>query len=983
MRNFEFVTARARTALLLTTTATAALALALPGTAMAQANAPDPAETTVEQDDGSANAIVVTGSRLARSTFDAPSPVTVLGGEEFDNRAVVNVGAAISELPAFRASTTPATQGFGSFNVGAQIVNLRGIGVTRSLALVNGRRFAPTTREGSVDLNLVPSVLVDRVEVVTGGASAAYGSDALAGVVNVILDTDLRGIVAELDAGISGEGDGFNLHAAAAYGAELGDAGHVVIGGEYSDQDGIGNCFTRDWCTPGAVVSNPFFATNGMPNYIHSDTNAGWFFNTGGVINRGPASLINMFGTGGITFTPDGKPAPYHPGSFSFGLSQVGGDIYPTYTDSNITVPVERYTLFGHAKFDFSDSLGAFIEGSYGHVNGVLLQTAFFNAALPIYADNPFIPAELRAAVPMPGAFSPTPPALPAFRIARVFDDIGRGLSTSTADTYRLTTGLNGDLAMDWQWDAYYQYGRTDRLQTVERNVVVGGSTPRLNYALDAVRNPATGTVTCRALLHPNPAVRASAQGCVPLNLFGEGNFDPAAADYVFGTLVEDIDLEQHVVAANIRGDLADLWAGPLAIAAGAEYRVDTIDVVHDPLSNEFAYFQNFGADYDGITKVIEGYVEAELPLVRDASWTRSLSLNGAVRYAHYDISGFGSYLRTQTDNSFGATTWKASVMWEPIDMLMLRATRSRDIRAPNFAELFLASASSFAPVVNRFNPAQETPPTIFQGGYPFLRPETGNTTTLGAVLSPNGFLDGFRVSADWYRIEVDDYIGTAPGGAQFIADRCYAGVAAACEFVDFGPNQTITRIRNVSLNLDKIDTSGIDIEAVYTLPLAQAGNSLSFRGVATYVDDLTTVNFGEAVDRAGQTGVAGSLAAPDWVANGYLTFNSPHFTTTVQGRYISPGLYDAQRIGPDDPDYAPNLPDSISDNEVEGRFYVNLFATWRAGGDTGRGFEIFGAIHNLFDRDPPAAPETQFYTNPVYFDTIGRYFRFGIRYKG
>src|SRR5690606_5877580 len=184
-----------------------------------------------------------------------------------DRLQVTNVGAIVSQLPAFRPSNNPTTNGFGSFNVGAQIVNLRGLGVTRNLVLVNGRRFAPTTREGSVDLNFIPSILVERTEIVTGGASAAYGSDAITGVINVILDDDLEGLKAEADFGISEEGDGERYHAALAWGTQIGDRGHFVIGGEYADQKGIGNCFTRDWCTPGAVVTNLFYARdNGFPN---------------------------------------------------------------------------------------------------------------------------------------------------------------------------------------------------------------------------------------------------------------------------------------------------------------------------------------------------------------------------------------------------------------------------------------------------------------------------------------------------------------------------------------------------------------------------------------------------------------------------------------------------------------------------------------------------------------------------------------------
>lgn len=952
------------------------------GAALAQS-----ADGLQEDGVGGGPEIVITGSRLARSTFDAPSPVTVIGGEQFEQRAVVNVGAGIAELPAFRPSTTPTTQGFGSFNVGAQIVNLRGIGVTRNLILVDGRRFAPTTREGSVDLNLIPAILVARTDVVTGGASAAYGSDALAGVVNIILDKQLDGFKVQMDYGLSDEGDGDDFHMAGAFGTKLGERGRFIIGGEYDNQKGIGNCFTRDWCKTGSVVSNPFYATNGLPNYIRSDDNAGWFFNSAGVVssanNNTPATaaLRDMLGTGGITFAPDGTPQAYHPGSFAFALSQVGGDLYPTYTDANITVPVERYSIFSHIDLPLGDTVRMFAEGSIGHVNGTLLQTAYFNGSIPIYADNPFIPDALRPFVPLTPT-SATKPAAAAFNMGRVLDDVGRGLSISKADTFRFTGGFSSDLGSRWKWDVYYQYGRTERLQTVDNNLIVSGSTPRFGYATDAVRDPATNEIVCRATLDPSADVRAKAAGCVPINLFGSGNVTQAGKDYIFGTLMEDITLRQHVVSANLRGDVAELWAGPLSVAVGAEYRLDGIDVTHDALSNEYAYFQNFGSDYRGTTKVTEGYLEAELPLARDMAFARSLILNGAVRYTHYDISGFGSYLHADSQSSFNATAWKASLVWDPVQMLRFRATQSRDIRAPNFADLFLASAGAYAPVINPFNPSQSAPPILYGGGSPNLRPEKADTTTLGVVVSPTGVLGGLRLSVDWYRIKVKDYIGAVPGGAQFIIDRCYAGVSTACEAIDFGTGDVIEAVRNVSLNLDEIETSGVDFEAAYTIPLGGERQAITLRGLATYVDTLKTVSFGDVVERAGQTGNFAGLAAPRWTANATLTYDSPRFSTTLQGRFIAAGLYDAQRIGPDDADYAPDKVNSISDNRVGSRIYVNLFATYRFSSEPGRGAEIFAAVNNLFDRDPPPAPETQFYTNPTYFDTIGRYFRVGARYK-
>jgi len=472
----------------------------------------------------------------------------------------------------------------------------------------------------------------------------------------------------------------------------------------------------------------------------------------------------------------------------------------------------------------------------------------------------------------------------------------------------------------------------------------------------------------------------------VPINLFGTGNVTPEGKAYIYDQLREDIDLQQHVMAVNMRGETGgDLLAGPLAFAVGLEHRIDKIAVVHDPLSNLYAYFQNFGSDYDGKTTVSEAYGEVELPLVKDAPLFQSLTLNGAMRQAHYKISGFGSYLRAAARNTFDATTWKASLNWEPIDWLRLRATQSRDVRAPNFAELFLASASSFTPVTNRWVLSNGAPttnfPSIVNGGSPSVQPEQADTTTIGLVLAPSsGPLGGLRLSVDAYRIRVTDYIGAAPGGAQFLIDRCFAGVAQACQFVDRNAvSGAITTVRNVSLNLDAILAKGIDFEAEYRIPLGNDSQVL-LRGVATYVDTLKTVSLGDVVDRAGQTGNSAGLAAPDLTLNGTVTYAAPRWSVTVQGRYIGQGLYDAQRIGPNDPAYASTRLNSISDNIVDSRFYVNLFGSVFV--DADKRFELFGSVSNLFNRAPPPAPETQFYTNPVYFDTLGRYYRAGVRVK-
>ncbi|RYZ67349.1 MAG: hypothetical protein EOP08_02970, partial [Proteobacteria bacterium] len=346
----------------------AAVACSLAGSAHAQAAADELQEVTV------------TGSRIQSSGYTTPTPVTVVDAKLLEDLNATNIGAAVSQLPAFKASVTPTTNGFGSFNVGAQIVNLRGLGVNRNLVLVDGRRFAPVTREGTVDLNLVPSALIARTDVVTGGASAAYGSDAIAGVVNVILDKRLNGIKGQVDGGTSQEGDGTVWHVSLAGGSDFaGGRGHFIVGGEYEKQDGIGDCFTRSWCKGGAIITNTGVgAVAGLPFSYRTDVGGGFAATPGGVIsilqNTGTAAatantlaIRNMFGTGAVQFDASGNPVAYRLGRPASGNNAGdGGDAFSPMTLTQLLVPVERYATFGHADFDFSDTVTGFVEGSFG-----------------------------------------------------------------------------------------------------------------------------------------------------------------------------------------------------------------------------------------------------------------------------------------------------------------------------------------------------------------------------------------------------------------------------------------------------------------------------------------------------------------------------------------------------------------------------------------------------------------------------------------
>lgn len=959
--------------------------------------------------------VIISGSRLASTSgFSTPTPVTTLGADEIQRLNITNIGAGISQLPAFRASNTPTTNGWGSFNVGAQIVNLRGLGVNRNLVLVDNRRFAPVTREGTVDLNLIPSGLVERIDVVTGGASAAYGSDAIAGAVNVILNKTLTGIKGQVDVSQSQEGDGTNTHFSLATGADFMDGkGHFVLGGEYDKQEEIGDCFTRDWCKGGVVISNAGVgAVAGAPSQMRFPTGGGFFANPGGVIsllsNSTAATLPirNLFNTGGVAFNKNGDPIPYTLGSPASGNNAANGDVYSSMTTAQLMVPVDRYTIFGHADVDLTDTLRGFAEASFGHVSGDTLQSRYFGTPISIYNDNPFVPAQIRALLPAATATpSGTRPVASAFNLAVIGQR--RGHSASEVDTKRVTFGLDGQFNEQWSWDAYYQYADTERFQSVEDNLVTGASrvvqrpgSGGLNnadtyaywpWATDAVYDPADAAlpaaqrkIVCRATISTDAALRATAAGCVPFNPFGEGRASKAALDYVYRTLLETINIDQHVVAANVQGTLAELWAGDLAVAAGVEYRQDSTALVHDKLSNTFVYFQNFGADYNAEQTVKEVYVEAELPLLVDQFLADGLIVNAAARRTQYDISGFGGFNQSASSNDISATSWKLGLLWDPVDFMRFRLTRSRDIRAPNFNDLFQASASSFTAVVNRFVPGNPSQfPAGLAGGNPGLNAEKSITSTIGTIIQPTAsWLSGVRLSADYYDILVNGYIG-APGGAQNIVDRCASfNDPLTCPLIVFGPDKSLVEIRNVNVNLQSLHSRGVDLELAYSLDANTLINTLpgefSVRVLATHVLTQETNLFGVITDRAGETGGSGM---PDWLTNTYLTYSNGAFNATVTGRYISDGKFNALWTGPDDPSYSASRPLTINDNTVDSAFYANLSSSYNMEIMGDKTMQLFGSISNLANSEPPSVPGSTYPSNPVYFDMIGRVYKVGMRF--
>ena len=1018
----------------------AAFSVAVPATAQETEAQAESQQQSVPSAASSENQIIVTGSRVTRSTFETPNPVTVLDAEDIEDLGLNNVAEVVKQLPQNSNFFSANNVGLGNFNVGAQLVNLRGLNPffgTRTLTLIDTRRVVSTTAGGGVDITLVPSMLVGRTETVTGGASAVYGSDAIAGVVNVILDKSLEGLKAQADFSATTHGDGDDWHAAAAYGTSFAEGrGHFIVGAEYQDSSAIGNCSeVRDWCAQGySLFNNTEYASPGTPGFgqphyvIGPDATIAYSSSTGAlspclffVPGAGFCAYVPAITGPTFQFNPEGTAAiPFDSGRYSagsfpiFGLPRQGGDEFATgnYDGTTLRPSVEKLSTLARVEFEVSPAITVSLEGSYARSEAVnpnatgavgpfpFLLVDPFLLGFQIAPDNAFLPPSVAAMIPNGAS------------LGRTMNNLQNARNETNNETWRLVGGLEGDIGSGWSWDAYYSHGENNNDQHLLHNMVQ----PLLRFALDAVQTP--GGIVCGVTIPgrinpdtgfpytPADVAFADAAGtCVPLNLFGSANADQAAIDYAFRNLVEFVNQKQDVAAFNVRGDLFAGWgAGPIKLATGAEWRRESGELTHD-LANQpwySGYYLTYGGDYAGKTEVLEGYVELNVPVFRDAPIGRYLELDGAVRGTRNKNEGtLGNAAGQSRTHEF--VTWKVSGIWDATDWLRVRATRSRDVRAAQFRELFETRDPFVGPpfgVVNNPFPGGGANDSIIAtiGGDVNLEPEKADTLTVGLVLSPQGgALSGFRFSADWYQIEIADAIASGGIGAQNIVTGCFQGNQVFCDRIVGEGTPDIISVYNNAANLQGFVTRGVDFEAAYNLPLNE-DSSLNLRVLASYLYDQlfdtgqTDPITGEPVPPRNYAGTSGPTAAfgsfntaPKWQGNAFLTYRQGPFTGTVQARYVGPGRFmvltaaGGPPIDPSDPNYDTTDPNSISDNSVDDAIYINLAASF----DVTDEVQVFGSLNNVFDKDPVIAPGGNgFPTNPVYFDTYGRTFRVGARVR-
>ncbi len=911
--------------------------------------------------------VVVTGSRIVRDGMTAPTPVSVLGADRMEQRAGANVGDMLNELPAFRATNTPAT-GANAGYVGGRILDLRGLGSVRTLVLVDGKRFVPSTTTGTVDTNMIPSSLLERAEVVTGGASAAYGSDAVAGVVNFILNENLTGLKSNVEFGQSDFGDNTNYSAKIAGGLELwGGRGHFIGALEYEKNEGIGFCTARDWCKEEWLNFGRPNVQSGLPaNNILPDIRPSTISNTG-VIN--PLSATVNGPLRGISFNADGTPRLFQYGTFVNTLFMTGGENENSeaYFPLPIRSPTEQYTLYTRTKFDFTDSMTGRLDLSYGHVEGLTAARQLLNTNYSIARNNPYIPTSTNPALDIRTIMDAN--AITSFLLGKNFSEFGAPPVTSRNDALRAVAALNGDIGGSWTWDGYYQYGRND-FRSESKNV---GITARVTRAIAAVRNTA-GQIVCAV---NNDAITTNDDpACVPVNPFGI-QANAANAAYMLGTAIQTNVTTQNVVAGNVQGELFSTWAGPISLASGLEYRSDKLAGDADAISQSLGFITNNASLIAGQIKVSEGYLETIIPLAKDVQFAENIELNGAVRRAHYDRSGAG------TSSEVYATTWKMGAVWEPIQPLRLRFTKSRDVRAPNVSELFGPSTTGLG-ILN--DPAQggaQRNPVVTSGSNPNLVPEVADTTTYGFVIQPNvdGWLGRMQLSVDYYDIEIEDAIGVL--GAQTIVTRCFQGATEFCPLITRDSGGALVQINDTRNNVDELITKGYDVEFSYRQPIASYGD-LDFRLLATFVTDLITVDSAGPIDRAGQTGLrAGTIPGiPDYTLDGLLNWSRGPLQLSFHSRYIPAGSYNAAFVGPEDPGYSTALGNSSNTNRVRDAVYMDLVGQYDFSSASDNSFVVYAGVNNLNNQDPPRTPGANGSGNNVQFDAVGRTYKVGVRFK-
>jgi outer membrane receptor protein involved in Fe transport len=928
------------------------------------------AQTTAGAGDSSGGAVsevVITGSRVVRDGYQAPTPVSVVGRNEIERSATPNLADYVNTIPAVSGSTTPTStsQMVGQARQGVNSLNLHNIGDVRTLTLLDGRRVGGTINDGVVDVSELPQQLISRVDVVTGGASASYGSDALAGVVNFVLDTKFTGVKGEISGGETTYSDDKNYKLELSAGTGFaGGRGHFLISGLTSHEDGVYNPSNRAWTKASwAYINNPAYtATNGQPQVLLEPGVALSTATFGGAIACGATSTCKSLR--GIAFGPGG--APYN---LTFGPivsdplmagGTVGANTPRVGVDNSLTPKQNRDNIFTHVNYDLTNDWTVFAEGSYSHLD---TDSKYFygtySNTLTLHVDNPYLPASIASQIAALG--------LTTVPFGTLKGDNGPSGSHAEHGVARAVGGIDGKFNVfntDWKLSGYYEF-----TQSTLRNTATSATyLPNWNLAIDAVKAP-NGQIVCRSTLtNPN-------NGCIPYDIIGTGVNSAAAIAYVTGNPYQQSTFTENVVSMNIAGEPFSIWAGPVSVAFGGEYRTEAAAGVADAITQASTgnWDTTGGLPTIGSYSVYDGYVETVVPLAKDYAWAKSFSVNAAARAVAYNV---GTYI-----------PWKVGLEYSPpFEGIRFRAVASKDVREPNLADRYAGIFQNQGSFSDPNNNNASTTARGLNSGNPNLLPEVGQTYTAGFVLQPT-FLRGFSASVDYYQVNITNAIGSLT--MQQIVNLCYVGNQTACALIVKTPgaaNQYDITIK--PLNLAQEATRGIDFETSYRFNLAdvwsKAAGAVTIRGLAT---DYISYTVNSGIVGAIVTQRAGTYVLPNWKYTVSVNYDQGPISVTGSARGVTASVLNAAYIQCTSgcPAATPNNP-TYSNIQIAGATYLDLALTYRFHGR----YEAFFNVRNLANLNPPVVASgptgTQSWSaepiSPLNYDTLGRVFSAGVRFK-
>ena len=910
--------------------------------------------------------IQVTGSRILREGAIAPSPVTVISGRDLVETGAMNIGEVLKELPSLAATYTLANAGRSIGTAGLSLLDLRGMGASRTLVLVDGRRHVSSSAgSASVDTNSIPTAWLDSVEIITGGASAVYGADAVTGVVNFRLKKDIQGFELVLSKGFAEDNPYENHKALLSFGTDIaGGRGNFAVAAEFSGQDGMNATDRRKTRTAYMSVENPLdgdyrdsngvFIHDGIPDNI-TVANAGWYDSStaGNFLLNGDWYIFNQDGSVRLQDLGTTYGDIEHCSNCEFLNLREYQDLQPGFNRQNLNMK---------ANFDLTDSINLFAEGKYVRSKGSSEgQPSFFEyrSAIQILRDNAYLDPSMAALMDENN--------LSSIRIHRFQKDAGRRFEQNTRTTSRFVVGAQGELTADWGFEAYVTHGET-KLEQVNYNNLM-----RTNFAqsVDAVVD-GNGNIVCRDLV-------ARANGCVPTSLFGDNAINQGARDWFNTTSYSHSTIRQQVANFSINNSaLFELPAGNVGFSAGTEYRKEESESVPDRFAATGATFLNSLQYMRGEFDVKEVFTEISVPLLADLPLVQDLTFDAAVRYADYSTIG-------------DATSWKTGLDWNINGEFRIRATYSEALRAPNIGELFGPQNQTFfrvtdpcatserqsqirvnncaaigiAPDLQLNNPAATV--EGLNGGNPDLLAEKSNSYTVGFVFQPEA-IRGFSLTVDYWSIEIDDAIASI--SAQNILNRCVDSASGPnmqfCNLVQRNPEtKGLQLITSVVQNVAAQTASGVDFEFGYDFDALNG--RFNTKLIGTWLESRKTYSFqdfpSEFIENAGVAGDA------TWQANLSVNYRYDAWTAGVKTRYIDAvSLYTSQSLA---------LNPDPSDIMSYGSYFVTDI---RIGYDFASGVKLAVGMDNVFNRDLPGVStgttaETGLYNN------IGRFYYTSLSY--